>query len=79
MNIQPSSTNAFHYPAYLKYFISRVAHSFAMQIIATAIGWQIYAITHNPIYLAYVGLVVFLSVLLLVLPSGYVADHYNRR
>jgi MFS family permease len=73
------STNAFHYPAYVKYFISRVGHSFALQIVATAIGWQVYAITHNPIYLAYVGLAVFLPVLLLVLPSGYVADHYDRR
>ena len=79
MNMLSPSANAFHYPAYQKYFISRVTHSFAMQIIATAIGWQVYAITHNPIYLAYVGLAVFLPVLLLVLPSGYVADHYNRR
>jgi MFS family permease len=73
------SSNAFHYPAYLKYFVSRVGHSFALQIISTAIGWQVYAITHDPIYLAYVGLAVFLPVLLLVIPSGYVADHYNRR
>ncbi len=73
------SSNAFHYPAYLKYFISRVGHSFALQIVSTAIGWQIYAITHQAIYLAYVGLAVFLPVLLLVLPSGYVADHYDRR
>jgi MFS family permease len=73
------SSNAFHYPAYVYYFISRVGHSFALQIVSTAIGWQVYAITHNPIYLAYVGLAVFLPVLILVLPSGYVADHYNRR
>ena len=79
MTIEFPSSNAYHYPAYLKYFISRVGHSFALQIISTAIGWQIYAITHQPIYLAYVGLAVFLPVLLLVLPSGYVADHYNRR
>jgi len=73
------SANAFHSPAYVKYFISRVGHSFALQIVSTAIGWQVYAITHQPIYLAYVGLAVFLPVLFLVLPSGYVADHYDRR
>ena len=73
------SSNAFHYPAYVYYFISRVGHSFALQIVSTAIGWQVYAITHQAIYLAYVGLAVFLPVLLLVLPSGYVADHYDRR
>jgi MFS family permease len=79
MIVESPSANAFHYPAYVNYFISRVGHSFALQIVSTAIGWQIYAITHNPIYLAYVGLAVFLPVLLLVLPSGYVADHYDRR
>ena len=79
MTIETPSANAFHYPAYVYYFISRVGHSFALQIVSTAIGWQVYAITHQAIYLAYVGLAVFLPVLLLVLPSGYVADHYDRR
>ena len=79
MTTASTSTNAFHYPAYVNYFISRVGHSFALQIVSTAIGWQVYAITHQAIYLAYVGLAVFLPVLLLVLPSGYVADHYDRR
>jgi MFS family permease len=79
MATETPSANAFHYPAYVYYFIGRVGHSFAMQIVSTAIGWQIYAVTHNPIYLAYVGLAVFLPVLILVLPSGYVADHYDRR
>ena len=79
MATSSTSTNAFHYPAYVNYFISRVGHSFALQIVSTAIGWQVYAITHQAIYLAYVGLAVFLPVLLLVLPSGYVADHHDRR
>ncbi len=79
MNSKTPSENAFHYPAYVKYFASRVTHSFALQIMSTAIGWQVYAITHNPIYLAYVGLAVFLPVLLLVIPAGMVADSFNRR
>ena len=73
------SANAFHYPAYFYFFISRLFNSFALQIVATAVGWQVYSLTHQPVYLAYIGLVVFLPVLLLVIPSGYVADHYNRR
>ncbi len=73
------SANAFHYPAYVKFFASRTAHAFAMQIIATAVGWQVYEVTHQAVYLAYVGLAVFLPVLLLVLPAGYAADHFNRR
>ncbi len=73
------SDNAFHYPAYVKYFTSRTLHAFAMQIVTTAVGWQIYSVTHQAIYLAYVGLAVFLPVLLFVLPAGYAADHFNRR
>ena len=79
MNSKSPSENAFHYPAYVKYFASRVTHSFALQIMSTAIGWQVYAITHDPIYLAYIGLAVFLPVLLLVIPAGMVADNFNRR
>jgi hypothetical protein len=70
----PSSTNAFHSPAYLRYFASRVGHHFGMQIMVTALTWQIWSITHNAIYLGYVGLAVFLPVLLLVIPAGHVAD-----
>jgi MFS family permease len=73
------SENALHYPAYIKYFISRTFHAFALQIVSTAVGWQVYGLTHQPIYLAYIGLVVFLPVLLLVIPAGYAADHFDRR
>jgi MFS family permease len=79
MNSKMPSENAFHYPAYVKYFASRVTHSFALQIMSTAIGWQVYSITHDPIYLAYIGLAVFLPVLILVIPAGMVADNFNRR
>jgi MFS family permease len=75
----PSSTNAFHSHAYLRYFASRVGHHFGMQIMVTALTWQIWSITHNAVYLGYVGLAVFLPVLLLVIPAGHVADHYDRK
>jgi MFS family permease len=79
MTSKVPSENAFHYPAYVKYFVSRVTHSFALQIMSTAIGWQVYTLTHDPIYLAYIGLAVFLPVLILVIPAGVVADNFNRR
>ena len=73
------SDNAFHYPAYRNYFISRVGHHFAMQITVTALTWQIWAITRDAKYLAYVGLAVFVPVLLLVVPAGLAADRFNRK
>jgi MFS family permease len=73
------SSNAFHYPAYRNYFISRVGHHFGMQIMVTALTWQVWAITRDPKYLAYVGLAVFLPVLLLVVPAGLAADRFDRK
>ena len=73
------STNAFHYPAYRNFFISRVGHHFAMQIMVTALSWQVWEITRDAKYLAYIGLAVFLPVLLLVVPAGVASDRYDRK
>jgi MFS family permease len=73
------STNAFTYPAYVKYLLAITAHSFAMQILSMAVSWQVYDITHDAYYLALIGLVQFLPALLLVLVTGLVADRFNRR
>ncbi len=50
-----------------------------MQIMVTALTWQIWAITRDAKYLAYVGLAVFVPVLLLVVPAGLAADRINRK
>ena len=44
-----------------------------------AVGWQVYAITRNPLDLGLIGLSQFLPFVVLVLPAGQVADHYDRR
>jgi MFS family permease len=51
----------------------------AYQMTAVAVGWQIYALTGNVLYLGLVGLAQFLPMFLLTLPVGHVADRYNRR
>jgi MFS family permease len=48
-------------------------------MLSVAVGWQVYALTRNPLDLGYLGLVQFLPFVLLVLPGGYVADHTDRR
>lgn len=78
MTATPSS-NAFHYAAYRNYFISRVGHHFGMQIMVTALTWQVWSITRDAVYLGYIGLAVFLPILLLVIPAGHVADRYDRK
>jgi MFS family permease len=73
------SANAFHSPAYLRFFLSRVGHHFGMQIMITALTWQVWSITRDAVYLGYIGLAVFLPVLLLVIPAGHAADRYDRK
>jgi len=70
---------AFRYPSYTRYFISRFFTSFSTQVLSVAIGWQIYDETRNPIWLGWIGLVQFLPALGLVVVTGNVADRVGRR
>ena len=70
---------AFENRAFMKYWLSRLASSFAAQIQTVAVGWQVYDLTRNPLDLGLVGLTQFLPALLLVLVTGAVADRFRRR
>jgi MFS family permease len=67
------------HPAYVRYWFARVASGFAFQMLSVAAGWQIYDLTHRVFDLGLIGLVQFVPSLLLVLPAGHIADHYDRR
>jgi MFS family permease len=71
--------NALRHPKFVLYWIAIGCASFAVQIMSVSVGWEIYDITRDPLYLGYVGLVQFLPPLLLVLVTGLVADRFNRR
>jgi MFS family permease len=73
------STNALHYPRYVKHLAALSAHSFAAQIMVVAVSWQVYDITNDPWDLGLIGLSQFLPALCLVLVTGLVADRFNRR
>jgi MFS family permease len=79
MDTASPSTNAFQSSAFTRYFLSRVGHHFAMQIMTTAITWQVWDITRDAKNLAYIGLAVFIPVLLLVIPAGLAADRFDRK
>jgi MFS family permease len=70
---------AFRHAPFMKYWVSRLASSFAMQIQTVAVGWQVYDLTRDPLDLGLVGLSQFLPALLLVLVTGAVADRFRRR
>lgn len=70
---------AFRHSAYARFFFSRFLAAFAIQIVSVSVGWQMYDVTGNALYLGLIGLFQFLPSLLLILVTGSVADRYNRR
>ena len=52
---------------------------FAEQMVAVAVGWQVYAIRRNPLDLGLIGLAEFLPLPLLALPAGHLSDRFPRR
>ena len=52
---------------------------FAENMIAVAVGWQVFAIHRDPLDLGLIGLAEFVPLLLLALPAGHLADRLPRR
>ena len=73
------SRRAFGYRGYRFFWLATMLTSFAAQIVAVSVGWQIYDITGQAVLLGLVGLSLFLPSLLLVLVTGLAADRLNRR
>jgi MFS family permease len=51
----------------------------ASQMIAVAVGWQMYEVTRSALALGFIGLASFLPLLSLVFVTGHVADRFDRR
>ena len=64
---------------YARYALCRFLTTLSWQMLAVALGWQVYAMTHDPLALGLVGLSEFLPFVCLVLIGGHVADHVERR
>jgi len=67
------------HPAVRSLLIARLCGTSAAQILSTVVGWQVFAISHDPLALGYVGLAQFLPIALLILPAGNCADRFNRK
>ncbi|MGH8205070.1 MAG: MFS transporter [Steroidobacteraceae bacterium] len=63
---------------FMRYLSARLLASVAVQMQTVAVGWQVYAITGDPLDLGLIGLSQFLPFVLLVLPAGHVADRHHR-
>ena len=77
----PSSTRAslYGHSAFRLYFTGRLFSHFSRQIVAVAVGWQVYEITGSAFHLGMVGLAQFLPTLLLTFNAGHAADRHDRK
>jgi MFS family permease len=84
----PSQTRALiSQRPYMFFLGGRFLATLGVQVQATTIAWQIYALAREgglgvkeaSFTLSLIGLIQFLPVLLLTLPAGQVADHHDRR
>jgi len=61
------------------YLCARLLSQVAVQMQSVAVGWQVYALSGDVLDLGLIGLAQFVPFVVLVLPAGQVADHYDRR
>jgi MFS family permease len=74
----PGAKALFSQPSFAIFFAVRGCSSFAYQIAAVAIGWQVYALTRSAFDLGLIGLMQFLPVAGLTFFAGHAADRYAR-
>jgi MFS family permease len=70
---------AFRVPSYARYWIGGFVSVIGRQMLAVAVGYEIYERTRSATALGLVGLAGALPVILLSLPAGHVADRFNRK
>jgi MFS family permease len=70
---------AFAYRDFRRYQLARVTAILGAEAQSVAVAWQVYSMTHRALDLGYTGLALFLPGLVFLLPSGHVADRFDRR
>ena len=74
----PRARAAFQYPNFRYYTVARFLTTVSSEMQSVAVGWQVYALTHRPVDLGYVGLAQFLPGICLFLLAGHTADRIPR-
>src|SRR3989454_4751820 len=64
---------------FVLYLIGRFIASVGQQMLTVAVGWELYERTKSALALGLVGLTQMGPMILFTLPSGHVADNYNRK
>ncbi len=64
---------------YRAFALGFLTSSAGLQMLATALAWEVYERTHDALHLGYLGLARAIPVVLLALPAGQIADVFDRR
>lgn len=75
----PKGSDLFSHKNFNCYVVARFCATIGVQMQSLALGWQVYALTGNPLDLGLIGLAQFLPFSVLVLVAGQLADHADRR
>ena len=78
-SLRSPALRAFRSHDYRRFLCSRALSILGLEMVNVAVGWQVYALTHRPLDLGYVGLAQFLPAVFLTLPAGHAADRFDRR
>src|SRR4249920_4098643 len=70
---------AFGHRDYRLLWTALLVEGLGAQMVAVAVGWQVFEIRHSPFDLGLIGLAEFAPLPLLALPSGHLADRFSRR
>ena len=65
--------------AYQQYLLARALGAAANQMLAVALGWQMYDLTGRAWDLGLVGLVQFVPALVFTIPAGHLVDQADRK
>jgi len=75
--VSTSSRSAFSFPDFRRLVSARLLFSVAVQMQAVIMGWEIYSIHKDPLYLGLIGLVEAVPSIGLALFAGYLVDRSN--
>lgn len=64
---------------YVRYLVARFIAAFGMQMLVTALDWELYKRAKSGMALGLVGLSLMVPMVLCTLPAGQLADHLNRK
>jgi MFS family permease len=64
---------------YRAFALGYLCSSCGLQMLATALAWEVFERTRDPLHLGFVGLARALPLIVLVLPAGHAADVFDRR